>query len=202
MLDCILSSNKHILTTARAKSDTALVANEKNKMVPRAFGLKPELRDNIEYDFDIVFNVDKLSHSLIVDKGIPGLDPVFDIATPDTGKIIFDLFNADAIVPARTVQDVIDSIRKLCKTQPIVQFVQLKLNGRKMTDIPFEDLLKLELDTLEEIKNLKLNHSLIYRQTRNSLPFVKGEWLWQINQQDKKLKIRLMLLSKYLIMFS
>ena len=156
MLDCILSSNKHILTTARAKSDTALVSNDKNKMVPRAFGLKPELRDNVEYDFDIVFNIDKLSHSLIVDKGIPGLDPVFDIATPDTGKIIFDLFNADAKVPARTTQDVIDSIRKLCKTQPIVQFVQLKLSGRKMTDIPFEELLKLELDTLAEIKKSQI----------------------------------------------
>lgn len=153
MLDVILNSPKHILTTARAKSDTALVANDKGKQAPRSYGLKPELRDNIEYDFDIVFNIDKMSHTLIVDKGVPGLDPIYDIATPELGKQIYELFTADAVLPIRTVTDVIDKIRNLAKTQNLIQFIQLQLSGRKLQDIPLEDLLKIETALLEEIKS-------------------------------------------------
>lgn len=152
MLDVILTSSKHILTTARAKTDTALVVNDKGKSAPRAYGLKPELRDNVEYDFDIVFNVDKLSHNLIVDKGVPGLDPVFDIATPQLGKDIYDLFTAGAVLPVRNAVDVIDKIRSMSKTNNLITFVQLQLSGRKINDLSLEDLLKLETAMIEKIK--------------------------------------------------
>ena len=54
MIDAILASPKHILTTARAKTDTALVENEKGKKVPVTYGLKPELVTLIY--FDIAFH--------------------------------------------------------------------------------------------------------------------------------------------------
>jgi len=153
MLDVILNSGKHILTTARAKSDTALVTNDKGKQAPRSYGLKPELRDNVEYDFDIVFNVDKTTHSLIVDKGVPGLDPVYDIATPQLGREIYELFIADAVLPVREAADVIDKIRSLSKSQNIITFVQLQLSGHKLQDLSLDELLKIETAILKEIES-------------------------------------------------
>ena len=151
MIDAILSSPKHILTTARAKSDTALETNEKGKSVPRTYGLKPELRDGIEFEFDIVFNVDKLSHDLIVDKGIPGLPPVFPMATPATGIEIFDYFNADAVIPEVTEADVIERIKKIIITNKRIPFVQLKLSGRKLDELTMDQLLVLETELKEDI---------------------------------------------------
>lgn len=152
MIDTILASPKHVFSTARAKTDTALVTGDNGKATPRSYGLKPELRDNVEYDFDIVFNIDKLSHNLIVDKGVPGLKPVYDIATVKVGQEIYDLFSADAVVPVRTKDDIANSIRKVAKDNGMIPFVQLELRGRKI-----EELTETELKTMETmlLNNLK-----------------------------------------------
>jgi len=155
MIDSILTSPKHIFTTARAKTDTALVTGDNGKATPKSYGLKPELRDNVEYDFDIVFNIDKQSHNLIVDKGVPGLKPVYEIATVDTGKEIYSLFSADAVIPARTKSDIADSIRAVAKANSMIPFVQLELRGRKLEDLEESDMLSLEKALLDNVKKMQ-----------------------------------------------
>lgn len=154
MLDAIMQSPKVILSTARAKSDT-VVDTSSGKAVPKTYGLKPELREGIEYDFDIVFNIDKNSHNLIVDKGIPGMAPVFDIATPELGKHLYDLFNADAILPVRTETDIMNTIRQLSVSNNLITFIQLKLSGRKLDVLTMDELIQLEADMLTEIKRVQ-----------------------------------------------
>lgn len=156
MIDTILASPKHIFATARAKTDTALVTGENGKATPKSYGLKPELRDNVEYDFDIVFNIDKQSHNLIVDKGVPGLKPLYDIATPEIGKQIYDLFNADAVVPKRTKKDIADDIRNVAKANGMIPFVQLELRGRKLEDIEESELLSLETNLINQVKKSQI----------------------------------------------
>lgn len=156
MIDAILASPKHIITTTRAKTDTALVENAQGKKAPVTYGLKPELRDGIEYEFDITFNVDKLSHNLIVEKGIPGMDPVYNMATPELGEKLLDLFTANAIVPKRTTEDIMNNIRTLSKNHNQIVFVQLKLSGRKLNALTEEELLQLETDLITEIKKAQI----------------------------------------------
>lgn len=153
MLDVILASPKHIFVTSRAKTDTSLVTNEKGKQAPVTVGLKPELRDNVDYDFDIVFNVDKISHTLIVDKGVPGMDPIYEIATPEIGMQLLDLFTADTVLPQRTAEDIMNKIRSLSKEQNMITFIQLELSGKKLTDLPVDKLLELESKLTEKIKS-------------------------------------------------
>lgn len=157
MIDAILASPKHILTTARAKTDTALVENEKGKKVPVTYGLKPELRDNIEYDFDIAFNIDKISHNLIMEKGIPGIDPVYELATPEIGTKLLDLFTANSVVPVRTDDDIMNSIRVMSKNNNQIVFIQLKLSGRKLDTLTSEELLHLENELITEVKKQQAN---------------------------------------------
>jgi thymidine kinase len=156
MIDTILASPKHIFATARAKTDTALVTGENGKATPKSYGLKPELRDNVEYDFDIVFNIDKQSHNLIVDKGVPGLKPLYEIATPEIGQQIYGLFNADAVVPKRTKKDIADDIRSVAKANNMIPFVQLELRGRKLEDIEESELLSLESNLINQVKKSQI----------------------------------------------
>ena len=153
MVDAIMQSPKHIIATSRSKNDTILEADSRGKMVPHVYGLKPELRDGIEFDFDITFNIDKASHDLIMEKGVPGMDPIYPAATPDLGEKLLDLFNADAVVKERSRADIEESIRRTTKDNNLVQFVQLKLSGRKLDAISIEELKALEQDLANEIVN-------------------------------------------------
>jgi thymidine kinase len=156
MIDTILASPKHIFATARAKTDTALVTGENGKATPKSYGLKPELRDNVEYDFDIVFNIDKQTHNLIVDKGVPGLKPLYEIATPEIGQQIYNLFNADAVVAQRTKKDIAEDLRSIAKTNNMIPFVQLELRGRKLEDLEQTELLALETTLINQVKKLQI----------------------------------------------
>ena len=89
----ILQSEKHIICTMRCKQDYVL--NEKNgKMVPEKVGLKAVMRDGIDYEFTIVFDIN-MKHQAIASKDRTNLfmgKPDFTI-TPTTGRIILDWCN-------------------------------------------------------------------------------------------------------------
>lgn len=89
----ILQSEKHIICTMRCKQDYVL--NEKNgKMVPEKVGLKAVMRDGIDYEFTIVFDIN-MKHQAIASKDRTNLfmgKPDFTI-TPTTGQIILDWCN-------------------------------------------------------------------------------------------------------------
>ena len=89
----ILQSERHIICTMRCKQDYVL--NEKNgKMVPEKVGLKAVMRDGIDYEFTIVFDIN-MKHQCVVSKDRTNLfinKPDFMI-TPTTGQIINDWCN-------------------------------------------------------------------------------------------------------------
>lgn len=89
----ILQSGKHIICTMRCKQDYVLT--EKNgKMVPEKVGLKAVMRDGIDYEFTIVFDIN-MKHQAIASKDRTNLfmgKPDFTI-TPTTGQIILDWCN-------------------------------------------------------------------------------------------------------------
>ena len=62
----ILQSNRHIICTMRCKQDYVL--SEKNgKMIPEKVGLKAVMRDGIDYEFTIVFDIN-MKHQTIASK--------------------------------------------------------------------------------------------------------------------------------------
>ena len=152
MIDTILESPKHVLITARAKSDTVMVENAKGKLEPKTFGLKADLRDGFEFECDFTFNVDKETHSLIVEKNIPGMETLYEPATPDLGKLIHKLSTENAKEKVRTVDDIANSIRNISRDNGLVQFVQLSLSGRKLDNLTLEEITKLEKDLITEVK--------------------------------------------------
>lgn len=91
MLDAILAYPGHVIITLRAKQEYVLVTNDRGKQEPQRVGMKPIQRDGIEYEFDLVGDLD-LSNRLTVSKsrieGVemgavydkPGVDLAVEIA--------------------------------------------------------------------------------------------------------------------------
>lgn len=74
MVEAILRSPCHVIATMRSKTEYVLQADSKGKMVPTKIGLKPIQRDGMEYEFDVVCDIDT-EHLLKVSKTrCPALD--------------------------------------------------------------------------------------------------------------------------------
>ena len=106
----ILQSDRHIICTMRCKQDYVL--NEKNgKLVPEKVGLKAVMRDGIDYEFTIVFDIN-IKHQATVSKDRTNLfinKPDF-IINSSTGEVIRKWCNEGV-----TVEQIRNKI-KLCKS--------------------------------------------------------------------------------------
>lgn len=71
-VETILSSKVHIVATMRAKTAYALVPDASGKTKPEKLGLAPVQRDGIDYEFTLVFDIDR-SHSAQASKDRTGL---------------------------------------------------------------------------------------------------------------------------------
>lgn len=67
MLDALASYPGHVIVTLRVKTEYVIEENERGKKVPRKVGMKPEQREGIEYEFDVVADLD-LDNTLTVSK--------------------------------------------------------------------------------------------------------------------------------------
>ena len=67
MVDSILGAPLHVIATMRTKTEYVLETNDKGKAVPVKVGTQPVQRAGMEYEFDVVADMD-LSHVLTVSK--------------------------------------------------------------------------------------------------------------------------------------
>lgn len=118
----ILQSNSHIISTLRTKQDYVL--NEKNgKLVPEKVGLKAVMRDGIDYEFTIVFDVD-MKHNAIASKDRTGLfmgKPEFIINSTTGANILKwcnDGINVDAVKELIQGAKTIDELSKIYHQYP------------------------------------------------------------------------------------
>lgn len=58
LVDTILRAKCHVIVTMRVKQEYVLEKNDNGKMVPRKVGLAPVQRDGMEYEFDVVGDLD------------------------------------------------------------------------------------------------------------------------------------------------
>lgn len=73
MIDALISYPGHLIVTMRVKTEYVIEENDRGKKAPKKVGMKPEQREGIEYEFDLVGDLD-LDNVLTVSKSrIPGL---------------------------------------------------------------------------------------------------------------------------------
>ncbi|KAJ1684798.1 hypothetical protein LUZ63_020069 [Rhynchospora breviuscula] len=73
MIDALIAYPGHVIATMRVKTEYVIEENERGKKVPRKVGLKPEQREGIEYEFDLVGDLDHANTLTVSKSRIPGL---------------------------------------------------------------------------------------------------------------------------------
>jgi len=67
LVDAILKSKAHVITTMRSKSEYVLEENEKGQKVPRKIGMAPVAREGAEYEYDVCLTLNA-DHKAVVSK--------------------------------------------------------------------------------------------------------------------------------------
>lgn len=67
LVEAILQSKAHVIATMRAKVEYVVEVNDKGKSVPRKVGLAPVQREGVEFEFDVVGDIDQ-DHNLRITK--------------------------------------------------------------------------------------------------------------------------------------
>lgn len=67
LVDALVQCRCHLIVTMRAKAEFVMQTNERGKVEPRKIGLAPIQRDGLEYEFDVLGDLD-LDHTLIISK--------------------------------------------------------------------------------------------------------------------------------------
>lgn len=84
----ILFSPIHVIVTMRSKQEYILEQNDKGKQAPKKVGLAPIMRDGMEYEFTVVFDIG-MDHQFMVSKDRTDLfDGVVATINEETGKQI------------------------------------------------------------------------------------------------------------------
>lgn len=89
LVDAILQCRMHVIVCMRSKTAYEMQENEKGKKTPVKVGLAPIQRDGMEYEFTIVFDIDREKHYALASKDRTGLfEKNIDVITPATGELI------------------------------------------------------------------------------------------------------------------
>lgn len=73
MVDALLSYPGHVIVTMRAKTEWVLQENERGKKEPTALGVRPEQRSGIEYEFDVVGQMNVANTLTVIKSRCPAL---------------------------------------------------------------------------------------------------------------------------------
>ena len=98
-VEAMVRSKLHLVATMRSKMEYVVETNDKGKSVPRKVGLAPVQREGMDYEFDIVFDID-LNHNAMSTKDRSSLFDGKMIPKPDEkiGKQILEWLNKGVIL--------------------------------------------------------------------------------------------------------
>ena len=156
----ILRSESHIIATMRVKQDYVL-SQKNGKMVPEKVGLKAIQRNDLDYEFTIVFDID-ITHQAKATKDRTGLFvnmSEFKMG-PNTGKMISEWCNQNY---GERKEEIIEEIAQ-CTTIEALRYVYSKYPTRQSEIKPMIMEKKREL---ENIISQVISKEEVIVQTKN-----------------------------------
>lgn len=73
MIEALLGFPGHVIVTMRTKTAFEIMEDDRGRKVPQKIGLKPEQREGIEYEFDIVLDMDLQNAATVSKSRCPAL---------------------------------------------------------------------------------------------------------------------------------
>ena len=153
LVEAMLASPFHLIVTMRTKTEYVLEKNETTgKLQPRKLGMAPIQRDGIEYEMDLVGDMN-LEHDLVVSKTrykfLDGM--VINRPTKQLGEDIAKWLSGAAAVPVMAtntqIRELVELGRKHDKTPDEIAALSRKMFGRSPREVTTEqmELLKYQL---------------------------------------------------------
>lgn len=99
MMDALLGFPGHVIVTMRVKTEYVVETNAQGRAEPRRVGLKPEQRDGIEHEFDVVLDLDDFgTHARVAKTRCPELaGKVFRHPGLDVGETVQAWLDREAV---------------------------------------------------------------------------------------------------------
>lgn len=102
MIDALVQSNIHVIVTMRSKTEYILADNGKGKQEPRKVGMAPVQRDQFEYEFDVVFDMDVENNGIVTKTRCPALTSrVFAKPGADVANILREWLTGAPAAPSK-----------------------------------------------------------------------------------------------------
>ena len=129
LVDAILGSSLHVITTMRTKTAYEIQQNDKGKHVPVKVGLAPVQREGMEYEFTTVMDISVDGHIVTASKDRTGLfDGKFFKPDVSTGKMLQEWLNTGI----DTEKVSLEESKKLLKSvNDIISLAQLESWGSR-----------------------------------------------------------------------
>ena len=163
LVDTILQCKMHVIVCMRSKTAYELQENERGKKVPVKVGLAPIQRDGMEYEFTIVFDIDRERHYAIASKDRTGLfEGKIEPITPETGELIRQWIDGGVEAPAQSTAAVQQSVQQNARPYVLVGEDYCKV----LTRGGYKNVTELETAMLQQM----LNH----RDYADAKPFIQA----------------------------
>lgn len=145
LVDAILQCRMHVIVCMRSKTAYEMQENEKGKKTPVKVGLAPIQRDGMEYEFTIVFDIDRGKHYALASKDRTGLfEKTIDVITPATGELIRKWVEGGVEVSVE-----VEAVKRPIRAD---KFVQVYSDDcMVLTKKGFESIKNLPVDTLAQM---------------------------------------------------
>lgn len=106
LIDAIVQSGIHVIATMRSKTEYVLADTGNGKQAPRKVGMAPVQRDQFEYEFDVVLDMDIDNNAIVSKTRCPALTGrVFAKPGADVAGILAGWLHGAATQPTAYVDD-------------------------------------------------------------------------------------------------
>ena len=137
MIDAILTYPGHVIVTMRSKTEYVIEENDRGKKVPRKVGMKPIQRDGIEYEFDVIGDLDHTNRMSISKTRISSLSgQVIEKPGVELAATIADWL-ADG-VKAPTVTEYLDRARGMSEANELLDLYR-EVEANQLLNAPTVD---------------------------------------------------------------
>jgi len=129
MIDALIAYPGHVIVTLRVKTEWVIEENDRGKKVPRKIGLKPEQREGVDYEFDLVADMDHENTLSVSKSRIPALTrAVIREPDPELGKTIRTwLEDGESVPDAREIRE-----RVMSDEIQAAELIELAATSRKL----------------------------------------------------------------------
>lgn len=112
LTEAILGANTHIIVTMRSKTEYVLQDDGKGRQVPRKVGMAPVQRENWDYEFDVVLEMDGDNNAIVTKTRCPALTGrVFAKPGADLAAILHDWLQGAPAQPKPASDPATDKVR-------------------------------------------------------------------------------------------